>query len=569
MKNIRDSVHGNIIVDTKFIKTILDTPAFQRLRRVEQTAIRSIYPSARHDRFIHSLGVYHIGSLIVTHLKEEFEREKIDKQTDCYEGYSDDEIKNICNSYLVACLLHDIAHAPFSHTFESYYGNQPDLFNILNGLLNEHLTGELKKVDAPNFHEYASAIAVVKIFGKDLIENRLKADLELVCRMIIGCFYVKEKDAHQLHNCFISLIHGDVVDADRMDYACRDVWASGYCTSSIDITRIVSALHIRRDKEKSELNICFDCNALNEINNMLDVRHFQNRYVINHHSVQYEQKLMVLAAEQAAYRLFIKYLEKEEAEKLTPTKALERIISLDACISGIQLPDGKVIKRISDEDLLSLMKSDQDNSFYEEYTSRQYKRIAVWKTPDEFFHFFPRVLRGVDLYNGKFEEEVQASLKGIGIDDVVISKVKYKPTVNLKSLYVVVNGDIVRYTDIHSELKTDFSDTEKDINFYYVYVPFDPSISPKDLYNYRNEIVKCLSPILNQLYPQTQQDAMYDKLQTVLTRSYALLGEDREEQISKMSEKIISLQEFLGDSGLTVFLEKVINNKHTAERQDI
>ena len=62
MKNIRDSVHGNIIVDTKFIKTILDTPAFQRLRRVEQTAIRSIYPSARHDRFIHSLGVYHIGS---------------------------------------------------------------------------------------------------------------------------------------------------------------------------------------------------------------------------------------------------------------------------------------------------------------------------------------------------------------------------------------------------------------------------------------------------------------------------------------------------------------------------
>lgn len=69
MKNIRDSVHGNIIVDTKFIKTILDTPAFQRLRRVEQTAIRSIYPSARHDRFIHSLGVYHIGSLIVNHLR--------------------------------------------------------------------------------------------------------------------------------------------------------------------------------------------------------------------------------------------------------------------------------------------------------------------------------------------------------------------------------------------------------------------------------------------------------------------------------------------------------------------
>lgn len=545
MKNIRDSVHGNIIVDTRFIKTILDTPAFQRLRRIEQTAIRSIYPSARHDRFIHSLGVYHIGSLIVKHLQEEFHEAMVDGK---YEGYSDNEINRIFNSYLVACLLHDIAHAPFSHTFESYYGSQSNLFSTLNGLLNEHLTGELKKVDGPNFHEFASAIAVVKIYGKELIEEQLEADIELVCRMIIGCFYVKEKDSHQLHNCFISLIHGDVVDADRMDYACRDVWASGYCTSSIDITRIVSALHIRRDKEKKELNVCFDCNALNEINNMLDVRHFQNRYVINHHSVQYEQKLMVLAAEQAAKNIF-----KEIPDS---TKALEQIISLDACISDIKLPDGKAIKRISDEDLLTLMKSDPGNLYYEEYASRQYKRIAVWKTPDEFYHFFPDVLRGVDLYSSKFEDEVKATLAEKGIDDIVICKVKYKPTVNLKSLYVVVNGDIVRYTDIHSELKTDLSDTEKDINFYYVFVPWDNNQNVEELRNYRKAIVDCLTPLLKILYPQTLQDAMYEKLQALLSKSYVLLNEDRDTEISKMSEEIVTLNDFLMNTGITEFLDK-------------
>ena len=68
MKNIRDSVHGNIRVPINIIKDFIDTPEFQRLRRIEQTAIRSIYPSARHDRFIHSLGVFHIGNLIQEHL---------------------------------------------------------------------------------------------------------------------------------------------------------------------------------------------------------------------------------------------------------------------------------------------------------------------------------------------------------------------------------------------------------------------------------------------------------------------------------------------------------------------
>ena len=549
MKIIRDSVHGNIVVETRFVKTILDTPEFQRLRRIEQTAIRSIYPSARHDRFIHSLGVYHIGSLIVKHLQEEFTREMNDGK---FEGLDNGIIKRICNSYLVACLLHDIAHAPFSHTFECYYGNHSHLFKILNGELGGKLEGELKKVDSPNYHEYASAITVVKAFGAEVIEGELEADIELVCRMIIGCFYVKEKDNHQLQNCFISLIHGDVVDADRMDYACRDVWASGYCTSSIDITRIISALHIRRDRLKDELNVCFDCNALNEISNMLDVRRFQNRYVINHHSVQYEQKLMIMAAERAAFNLY-----KSVSGIDDQTKALERIISIEACFSSIELPNGRVIRRISDEDLLTLIKTDKGNSYYEEYASRRYKRMAVWKTPDEFYHFFPGILRGVDLYNSKFEEKVKGILSSHGIDDVMICKVKYKPTINLRSLYVVVNGDVVRYNDIHSELKNDMSDTEKDINFYYVYVPFkEKYTSTEALREYRGEIVSILSPVLSSLYPQTQNDVLYDKLQTILSKAYQLFDDNREKQISNMSEDIVTLNDFLLKSGVTSFLDK-------------
>lgn len=554
MKSILDSVHGSIIVDTQYIKTIVDTPAFQRLRRIEQTAIRSIYPSARHDRFIHSLGVYHIGSLMVNHLKDELFQVMKDRNLDNYENYKKEEIDIICNSFLVACLLHDIAHAPFSHTFEEYYGSQTNLFKILNEELNGNLEGELDKIDNPNFHEYASAIAVVRIYGKKVIEDILKANLELVCRMIIGCFYVKEKNKYQLHNCFISLIHGDVVDADRMDYACRDVWASGYCTSSIDIKRIISALHIRRDKKQEELIVCFESKALNEINNMLDVRHFQNRYVINHHSVQYEQKLMVMAAEHAAYNI---YKDVKAMQPITGSKALEKIICLDSCINSVMLPNNKTIKSISDEDILSLMKTDTDNTFYDEYASRQYNRIAVWKTPDEFYHFFPDVLRGVDLNNSKFEEKVSEKLKNeMGISDVIICKVKYKPTVNLKSLYIVVNDDVVRYTDIHPELTIDLSDTEKDINFYYLYVPFDKTMDWLKLREYRKKIVDCLSPLLKSLYTLTQQDVLYDKIQIMIDRSFVLNSKNDSEQNDNLRKK---LNDYFINTGLNDFLNKILD----------
>ena len=94
MKCIKDSVHGNILIRDELVNTILDTPAFQRLRRIEQTAIRSIYPSARHDRFIHSLGVYYIGHMILKHLFRDFFGLK-DKEKDTFEGFSKIQVDTI------------------------------------------------------------------------------------------------------------------------------------------------------------------------------------------------------------------------------------------------------------------------------------------------------------------------------------------------------------------------------------------------------------------------------------------------------------------------------------------
>ena len=125
VKRILDSVHGYINIPNEYIHNIIDTDYFQRLRRIEQTSGRSLFPSARHDRFIHSLGVYWMGVKIVESLER---REQVNKDDDRYQA--------IAITYELACLLHDSGHTPFSHTFEDYYKNTDNkLYEVLKGLL--------------------------------------------------------------------------------------------------------------------------------------------------------------------------------------------------------------------------------------------------------------------------------------------------------------------------------------------------------------------------------------------------------------------------------------------------
>ena len=119
LKQIKDLVHGYISIDDVFIP-VINTPAFQRLKRIEQTSYRVLYPSAGHDRFSHSLGVYWLGRQVFDSIHNnalqisdmnELERKVLKKTFN----------KNLRNAFLAACLLHDVGHAPFSHTCEDYF----------------------------------------------------------------------------------------------------------------------------------------------------------------------------------------------------------------------------------------------------------------------------------------------------------------------------------------------------------------------------------------------------------------------------------------------------------------
>ena len=87
---------------------LVNTPEFQRLRSIIQTSYQALYPSALHNRFVHSIGVFHLGKKAFAC----FERNVKKAFPDLYKK----DWKQLRETFLMACLLHDVGHSPFYHT---------------------------------------------------------------------------------------------------------------------------------------------------------------------------------------------------------------------------------------------------------------------------------------------------------------------------------------------------------------------------------------------------------------------------------------------------------------------
>ncbi len=272
VKIFKDSVHGYIEIPSVIVSNIIDTEQFQRLRYIEQTSMRSLYPAARHDRFIHSLGVYYLGKQAFANFmensKQVIQSLRIKKNGNSVIIPEDIWWKKQQLLFEIACLMHDCAHAPFSHTFEQYYSlkKEQDGKSRLSHLLCEiceefgdtefeedfYIKKDTKCLGAP--HEQLSSYIILKEY-KEAIKNifsvLLPKDINLqdedyvfICRMIIGCKY-KEKDiVDALKNCIITLLNSSTIDVDGLDYIVRDAQMSGINTNNIDYQRILNAFSV-------------------------------------------------------------------------------------------------------------------------------------------------------------------------------------------------------------------------------------------------------------------------------------------------------------------------------------
>ncbi len=146
-KRIKDPIYGYIQIPVRYMTEIVDTATFQRLRRIIQTSYSPLYSSAVHNRFVHSLGVFYLGELTVQQLEKEFSL-KVATHLDL-QAYGE--------VFKLACLLHDVGHAPFSHTGEDFFlGEQRDYKQIHSELIKV-IGSEDFKADIPQDTSLAAA----------------------------------------------------------------------------------------------------------------------------------------------------------------------------------------------------------------------------------------------------------------------------------------------------------------------------------------------------------------------------------------------------------------------------
>lgn len=187
-KIFNDPVYGFISISEEFIFDIIEHPYVQRLRRIKQLGMTHlVYPGALHTRFHHVLGAMHLMSKAITTIRRKgHEISKTEEE-----------------AALLAILLHDIGHGPFSHALEH---------DIVTGVHHEDIS----------------------IFFMERLSEEFNGELDLALEIFRNRY--PKKFLHQLVS--------SQLDMDRMDYLNRDSFYTGVSEGKIGSDRIIEMLNV-------------------------------------------------------------------------------------------------------------------------------------------------------------------------------------------------------------------------------------------------------------------------------------------------------------------------------------
>lgn len=451
----KDPVHGYISVPKDLCRRFIDTSIFQRLHNIEQTSMRPLFPAARHDRFIHSLGVYHLGRQVYSAL------EWNTKDTSLKHILSDEKLKD---TFLIACLMHDCGHAPFSHTFEGFY-NYSDAskpkraYQRMHEVLN-HDDFKVGEAFDPAPHEALSAVILFQHFKDDAATHGWNP--VLAARMITGCSYPNPVSDHEhVYNALIGLLNGDAIDCDKLDYIVRDTWSSGVKNTAVDIERLLGSYTLFRDKTR--IRVCHHKSALSVIQSVIDARNYLYEWVYTHHTVLYYSELLRRSLKKLAKH----YASAEDADIFWNT-----VFSDQAFATPQTLKDFHIFMP-TDGDLLYLLKAKAAELGIREMNevhARKPSRVALWKTYAEFrLHFeaapFHKDNRCKSI--AKRVPQVLSTQLGCAVEDVLVAEAVSKHyTISDGDIWVLVGGQPVTYTHIYGGAAR-----HEPQRFFYVFVP--------------------------------------------------------------------------------------------------
>lgn len=382
-KILKDPIYGYINIPVTYMNSIVDTAVFQRLRRIIQTSYSPLFSSATHNRFVHSIGVFYLGDLVARQLSKEIKNKKIAFDTERYSEL-----------FQIACLLHDVGHAPFSHTGENCYLDDNLDFGILHDKLIKAVNIRGFKTDIPKMkskaaapHEIMSAILGIQQFSKLFKKAEEK---EFFARCITGYKYsIKADDKlaeeKSIKNCFITMLNSKIIDVDRLDYLIRDAYYTGFSTVNIDYERLLKSVTIIEKKRDNynrkgdeddfeKYKIAYYKDAISVIENVVYAHDAERKWIQSHPIILYESYIL---------QHIMTYLSKHIDTK---NKKLFSLASLTE--QGQTFDNNLSISLLSDDDIIYLIKNVFPNELGEEFFDRRKRRHPVWKTEAEYKTFF-------------------------------------------------------------------------------------------------------------------------------------------------------------------------------------
>lgn len=201
LQRVRDPIHGlisfnlNDPIEAK-VWEIIDSPEFQRLRHIRQLGVSEfVFPSATHTRFAHSIGVFHNARRLMKIVERD-------------EGNRLDEPRKA--TALIAAIVHDVGHGPFSHAFE----------------VSREIIAKERGIEAIEKHESFSASMIINPNGSlfPVIEKDTPGLAAEVSDLI------KADNPVDIYHAVVS----SSFDADRLDYLVRDRHMTGVECGSIE-----------------------------------------------------------------------------------------------------------------------------------------------------------------------------------------------------------------------------------------------------------------------------------------------------------------------------------------------
>ncbi len=363
-KLVNDPVYGFIAIPDDLIFDIIQHPYFQRLRRISQLGLTNlVYPGALHTRFHHVLGAMHLMTIAISTIRRKG-----------HEINPEEE-----RAVLIAILLHDIGHGPYSHTLE---------YDIVNKVSHEDISS----------------------YFIERLSKEFDGQLDLALLIF----------KNKYHKNFLYQLVSSQLDMDRLDYLNRDSFYTGVSEGKIGSDRIIEMLNVH------EGNLVLEEKGIYSIEKFIVARRLMYWQVYLHKTVTASELMLIKIMQRAkelstqnvelfaspAFQFFLKNAITKDDFQNNP-EVLEQFAQMDdydilGAVKVWQKHSDKILsflcKRLINRELFKIELSKEPFSVERIQLEREIVKAKYDLNDEELSYFVYSEKRSNNAYNKKYQK---------------------------------------------------------------------------------------------------------------------------------------------------------------------